>query len=415
MRALVTGGTGFVGSWVVRVLLAAGVQVSCLVRSSSSLANLQGIDIILVQGDLSDPASLGEALRGCQQLYHVAAYYSTRPEDAEQMFRVNVEGTRNLLTAAAEGEVERIIHTSTIGTIGRPADGRLPTKRDLFQGVERASAYVRSKLEGEQIALDLAAQGAPIVVVNPCAPVGGRDIVPSSTGARIIAYLAGREPSFPAGGINFVSVEDVAQGHLLAAQRGRSGERYILGHAQGNLGLDEFYALMEQVAGVRRPGQGHGRGIQQIRRALGRLVRRGSPPQAAPVGFRPAALTADPSRAIHELGLPQTPLEVAFRQAVVWFRAQRYVLADKEHLEPAGIHYPPPDHDRPHAAFHRTGHRRPMLAPGRGNAWPLQGSASPGPSHPPPVHLAAGTDLLSAPGYRPALFYRRWGDDFRPS
>jgi len=273
---------------------------------------------------LSDSDSLRQALRGCRQLYHVAAFYSTRPEDAKAMFTINVEGTRNILQAALELGLERIVHTSTIGVIGRPSDGRLPTESDLFDDWANASPYVRSKLEAERIALELAAHGAPIVVVNPCAPVGARDIKPSSSGARIIAYLMGRTPSYLPGGINFVSVEDVAAGHLLAARHGRAGERYILGHAEGNLTLDDFCVLLERVSGLPQPRQANASTPLAVLRAALRRLRGDPRSQLAAPGYRPQALTAAPSRAIHELGLPQTPLEVAFRQAIVWFRANGY-------------------------------------------------------------------------------------------
>jgi len=344
VRALVTGGTGFVGSAVARELLSEGYQVSCLVRSCSDLRNLTGLDVALVQGELGDMASLRGALRGCQELYHVAAYYSTRPEEAERMFAVNALGSRNVLGAAAGAGLSRIVHTSTIGTIGRPAadkfqstantnqgeietclGGRLPTEGDVFDDWEKASPYVRSKLEAERVALELARQGAPIVVVNPCAPVGPRDSKPSSTGARIIAYLEGRRPSFATGGINFVAVEDVARGHVLAAQRGGVGERYILGNAEGNLDLADFCALMERVSGVCSPKAGERRGLGRARAILRGLLRRERGVGSGAADYRPDALTADPSKAIRELGLPQTPLEAAFRQAVEWFRAQGYV------------------------------------------------------------------------------------------
>ena len=328
MRAFVTGGTGFVGSAVVRALLARGRDVSCLVRPGSDRRNLDGLAVTLVEGDLDASDTLVRALSGCDELYHVAAAYSTRAEDAAAMMRVNVEGTRHILTAGAEAGLSHIVHTSTIGTIGRPGANRLPNEDDLFEGWETASPYARSKLDGERVALDLARQGAPIVVVNPCAPLGARDIKPSSTGQRVLDYMRGRTPSFSPGGINFVPVEDVAQGHLLAAERGRVGQRYILGHSEGNLRLAGFCALMERVTGVRLA---RASGRTGARRALARLrglvsTHRPSP-GASGVGQdqRPSALTADPARAVTELGLPQTPLDVAVGQAVDWFRANGYL------------------------------------------------------------------------------------------
>jgi dihydroflavonol-4-reductase len=319
MRALVTGGTGFVGAAVVRALLAEGAQVACLVRAGSDLANLTGLEVTLVEGDLLDRPSLERALRNCDELYHVAAFYSTRPEDASRMFAINAQGSRWLFEAAIAAGVRRIVHTSTIGTIGRPADGRPPTEEDGFVDDAGASPYALSKLQAERAALELASQGAPIVVVNPCAPVGARDIKPSSTGARIIAYLEGRAPSFIAGGINFVAVDDVARGHLLAAQVGRIGERYILGNQGGNLSFEAFCALMQSVSGQAPPRTARVSALGRVRR----LLRRNAVRQAA--DLRPQGLTADASRAVAELGLPQTPLESAFGQAIAWFRAHGYV------------------------------------------------------------------------------------------
>ena len=335
MLALVTGGTGFVGSAVARALLDKSVAVRCLVRATSDRHNLEGLDVELFQGDLLDAAAMRRCVKGCHQVYHVAAYYSTRANDAGKMFAINVKGARNVLRAAIEAGTERIVHTSTIGTIGQPTDDRqmvprLANEDDVISELERASPYVRSKLSAEAWALEQARKGAPIVVVNPCAPVGPRDVVPSSTGQRIVDYLHGRLPSFSPGGINFCAVEDVAIGHFLAAQRGRVGHRYILGNTEGNLLLEDFYALMERTSGVPRPQGDRPSWLGRLRRALRdvRSLRRASgdlPPEFPSSGNRPSALTADPSRAVTELGMPQTQLEVAFRNAVDWFRENGYV------------------------------------------------------------------------------------------
>ena len=320
MRAFVTGANGFVGSAVVRALLAKGHAVVALVRDRSDDRNLRGLDVERVTGDLERVEALIGYLAGCDALFHVAALYSPRPEDAERMRLVNVECSRRLLMMAADLGVARIVHTSTIGTIGRRDDGGPPTEVDTMAVTPRTSAYARSKLQGERAALELAAEGAPIVVVNPCAPVGRGDYRPTSTGQRIVDYLGGRTPKLSPGGINFCSVEDIAVGHLLAAEKGCAGERYILGNAEGNLDLRQFMTLMQQVSGVRPPDSGIGARAKRLARQILRGAAQTPPSQA--VGTRPDALTADPSRAIRELGLPQTPLEVAFAEAVAWFRAQ---------------------------------------------------------------------------------------------
>jgi dihydroflavonol-4-reductase len=329
MRVMVTGGTGFVGWAVVRTLLRGVLcreveEVVCLVRPSSDVSRLNDRRIRLVRGDLNDAASLERAMAGCDQVYHVAAFYSTHPGDEARMMRVNVEGTANVLRAARTTGVRRVVHTSTIGTIGRPANGALPCEADQIVDLSRASAYARSKIKAEGLALEAARQGLPVVVVNPCAPVGIGDIAPSSTGQRLIAYMRGEAPSFLAGGINFCSVEDIAAGHLLAAERGRIGQRYILGHMAGNLQRDDFYALMQCITGLAPPSVERGNALRRVRRALASKVH-GQLASTGRGGFQPAALTATPKLAICELGLPQTPLKVAFRQAVIWFRQHGYV------------------------------------------------------------------------------------------
>lgn len=231
------------------------------------------------------------------------------------MYEVNVGGTKAILKAARLAGVRRIVYTSTIGAIGRPADGSLPTEEMEFNLWETSSHYARSKYLAEMLAVSMAGQGLPVVIVNPCAPVGAGDLKPSSSGKRVVDYLRGRPPSFLEGGINMVAVRDVAAGHLLAARLGRPGRRYILGNAQGNLLRADFYRLMEQASGLRPPSSGG-------RSPLSRLLRAAD---KAPRGRQPEALTCRPARAIAELGLPQTPLEQALVEAVEWFRANGYV------------------------------------------------------------------------------------------
>jgi len=320
-----------VGSALVRELLNDGVQVRALVRATSNLRNLEGLDVETVCGDVLDEEALRQGLCECDVVYHVAGFYSTREEDAPLMYDVNVRGTKKVLNLALEAGANKIVYTSTIGTIGRPDDDSLPTEDTEFNLWDTASHYARSKFLAETEALVLGEDGYPVVVVNPCAPIGPRDIKPTSTGQRIVDYLRGKMPSFAAGGINFVAVEDVARGHILAAQRGAIGHRYILGAANGNLMLMDFLRLMEEVSDV-SPFRVAKAGVIARARALARRSLKHGKRVVPTEGNRPAALTCDPSKAIGELGLPQTSLKIAFAQAVQWFRENGYVQQSVEEM-----------------------------------------------------------------------------------
>ncbi len=327
MQAFVTGATGFVGAAVVRELLSHGVSVRALVRPNSNRRNVEGLDIEIVEGDLRDSHALPDALAGCEILFHVAAYYTTREEDARTMYEINVGGTKNLLTAAWHTGVKKVVHTSTIGTIGQSVDGALPTEDTEFNLWETCSHYVKSKYLAEMVALSMGQQGLQVVVVNPTAPLGPRDIKPTSTGQRVIDCLEERVPSFVPGGISFVAVQDVARGHWLAAVKGHPGRRYLLGNIKGNLMVEDFMQLVEKVSGVPVPRQRRRNPLSRARQWLR--------PDPRPQGTRPAALVCDPSRAVRELGLTQTPLEDALREEAEWFRAHGYLGEPRR--EPEGV------------------------------------------------------------------------------
>lgn len=327
MKALVTGATGFVGAAVVRVLDAAGTEVRVLARRDSDLRNLAGLKVEIAHGDLRDRLSLRRALTGCRHLYHVAAHYALWAKDPSVFYEVNVTGTRVLMEMAREAGTERIVYTSTIGAIGLPPEGGLGTEEVPVTLDQMAGHYKRSKFLAEQEVVALARAGLPVVIVNPSAPVGKGDIKPTPTGQVIVDFMKGRIPAYIETGMNLIDVEDVAVGHLRAMERGRIGERYILGHR--NLLLREIFELLSGLTGVPSPR------VKLPRTAVLPLAYLNQwvadyvthrPPRIPLEGVRMAKykMHYDCSKAIRELDLPQTPVEVALEKAVRWFRDHGY-------------------------------------------------------------------------------------------
>lgn len=328
----VTGASGFIGANLVHALNARGLAVRALLRPGADLRGLEGAEYEAVPGDLLDsPAKLAAAMRGCDQCFHVAASYHLWLRDYAPMYAANVEGTRNILTAAAEAGCSRIVYTSTVGCIGLPkADslGRItPTDETtpVSEG-QMGNHYKISKWRGEVVARDLAAKGLPIVIVNPTAPVGPRDVKPTPTGQVIVDFLGRRLPAYLDTGLNWVHVRDVAEGHILAAERGRIGERYILGNADGNWTMREALRVLEEVSGVPAPRirvpWSVAYAAALVDEGLSRLT--GKPPKAPMAGVKMAAhkMWFNPAKAIRELGLPQTPPKQALIDAIEWFRGQ---------------------------------------------------------------------------------------------
>jgi len=251
MKALVTGATGFVGGAVVRALVNRGIDVRVLTRAGADLQNIQELTVERVEGDLRNQASLRNALTGCRQLYHVAAHYALWAKDPAIFYDVNVTGTKNLLEAAREVGTERVVYCSTIGAIGLPPGGGLGTEETPVSLAQMAGHYKRSKYLAEQEVLNLAKAGLPVVIVNPSAPVGTGDVKPTPTGQVIVDFMKGRIPAYIETGMNIVDVDDVAAGHLLAMQKGRIGERYILGNK--NLMLREVLEILSRLTGMKAP------------------------------------------------------------------------------------------------------------------------------------------------------------------
>lgn len=326
MKALVTGATGFVGGAVARALVRSGVDVRVLARAESDLQNLEGLNVERVVGDLRDPASLRQSLIGCQHLYHVAAHYALWAKDARIFYDINVTGTRNLLEAASAAGIERTVYCSTIGAIGLPPDGGLGNEDTPVSLAQMTGHYKRSKYLAEQEVLKFAKQGLPVVIVNPSAPVGTGDVRPTPTGQVIIDFMTGRMPAYIETGMNIVDVDDVAIGHLLAMQKGRQGERYILGCR--NLMLREVFEILARLTGIKPPSLRLPRlailPLAYFNQWLANLT--GRPPRIPLEGVRMAKykMHYDCSKAIRELGLPQTPPEIALEKAVRWFRDHGY-------------------------------------------------------------------------------------------
>ena len=326
-KTLVTGATGFVGRAVVEALLAQGREVRVLARRPQHRA-LQGLAVEVVRGDLTDPASLASALQSCSRLFHVAADYRLWVPDPPRMYAINVEGTRSLLQVGLEAGLERVVYTSTVGALGNPGDGTPGTEDTPVSLADMVGHYKRSKFLAEQVALEYAGQGLPVVVVNPSTPIGAWDVRPTPTGQMIVDFLRGKMPAFLDSGLNLVHVRDVAQGHLLAEARGRVGEKYILGHQ--NLTLAEIFAKLADCSGIKAPRWRLPYypvlGLAYINELWSTWITRRPPmiPLTA-VKMAKKIMFFDSQKAVRELELPQTPIEQGLQEAVEWFRRYGYV------------------------------------------------------------------------------------------
>jgi len=334
--ALVTGGTGFVGANVVRELLAEGATVRVLARAGGERLALAGLPVEIVEGDLLDQASLRRAAHGVELVFHVAADYRLWARDPRVLFRTNVEGTRAMLGAAVDAGAKRIVYTSTVGALGVPHDGTPGTEETPVSLNDMVGPYKASKFLAEAVAREMADAGAPVVVVNPSAPVGSWDVKPTPTGQMIVDFMRGRMFASLDTGLNLVHVRDVARGHLLAARHGRIGERYILGHA--NLPLREIFGLLAAITGRRPPRLTMPYAVAWLGAACleggARLTGRVPPVPLNAVRMARKRMYFDPSKAVRELGLPQTDVRQALEDAVAWFRA--HGNTDRERLIPAG-------------------------------------------------------------------------------
>ncbi|MCH8096389.1 MAG: NAD-dependent epimerase/dehydratase family protein [Proteobacteria bacterium] len=324
VTALVTGATGFVGSAVARKLLDAGKAVRVLVRAESDRRNIDGLRVEVVEGELGDRDSLARALEGCDALYHIAADYRLWVPDPHRMYANNVDGTRNIMEAALDAGVGRIVYTSSVAVLGLHPDGT-PADEDLPVSVDdMIGHYKRSKfLAEEEVRRMVSEQDLPAVIVNPSTPIGPRDIKPTPTGRMIAEAAAGRMPAYVDTGLNVVHVDDVAAGHLLAFERGRVGERYILGAE--NLSLREILTEIAGLVGRRPPRLRLPHNlllpVAVIAEGWARLTGLG-PPMVTLDGIRLSKkkMFFTHAKAKRELGYAPRPVAEAFREAIAWFR-----------------------------------------------------------------------------------------------
>jgi dihydroflavonol-4-reductase len=333
MDALVTGGTGFVGANLARELLGGGATVRVLARRGGDRRGLAGLKVEIVEGDLLDAASLARACVGVHTVYHVAADYRLWAPDPAVLHRVNVEGTRAMLEAAGATGARRVVYTSTVGALGIPKDGAPGTEDTPVSLADMVGAYKASKFLAEQVALDYARRGLPVVVVNPSAPIGPWDVKPTPTGQMVVDFMSGKMFATLDTGLNLVHVRDVARGHVLAAQRGKVGEKYILGAARGNVSLAEIGRLLSEITGRRPPRLRVPYALAWCGAACMEMVARltGGAPKVPLTAVRMARkrMYFSPAKAIRELGLPQTDVREALRDAVEWFAAHGYARLGK--------------------------------------------------------------------------------------
>jgi len=333
MKCFVTGASGFVGANLVRELIARGHHVKALLRAGNHARALAGLTLESVTGDLSDRELLKREIAGCDWCFHTAASYHLWLRDYRPMYATNVEGTRNVIEAAGAAGCQRIVYTSTVGCIGLPKGGNghiIPADEfTTVPEVELTGHYKRSKWQAEEVAMKLARQGFPVIIVNPSAPVGPFDAKPTPTGRIIVDFLNRKLPAYLDTGLNWVHVHDVAVGHVLAAEKGRIGERYILGNADGNWTMREALAVLAEITGMPSPKIRipYWVALTAAHFNEGIASATGKEPRVPLAGVRMAKdkMWFNPAKAIHELGLPQTPPKQAFIDAVAWFRTNGYV------------------------------------------------------------------------------------------
>jgi dihydroflavonol-4-reductase len=327
MLAFITGSTGFVGSHVARVLAEQGANLRLLVRSNSNVKNIADLKAEIVYGDLRDPASIDKAMADCDVVFHVAADYRLWVRDPEQMYRSNVEGTRTILEAARKNGIHRVIYTSSVATMGFTEDGTLADENSPVLLENMIGPYKRSKFMAEQVAMEAAHSGMDVVIVNPTTPVGESDIKPTPTGRIIVDFLKKRFPAYVDTGLNLVDVRECARGHIAALEKGRAGERYILGGE--NLTLKQILDKLAAVTGLPSPKVRVPYVLALVTGVVDEIFTgriRGREPRATIDAVRMGRkkMFVSSAKAERELGWKVLRVDDALRRAVDWFRKYEY-------------------------------------------------------------------------------------------
>jgi len=327
MLAFVTGATGFVGSHVARALAAQGADLRLLVRSGSDLRNIQELQAERVMGDLRDAVSLKKAVAGCDVVFHVAADYRLWVRDPDEMYRSNVEGTKAILEAARESKVRRVVYTSSVATMGFQSNGHLANEESPVSLANMIGPYKRSKYMAEELAIEAGKSGMDVVVVNPTTPVGERDIKPTPTGRIVVDFLKKKFPAYVDTGLNLVDVAECAQGHIAALEKGRSGERYILGGE--NLTLKQILDRLADITGLPSPKIEVPYVVALATGVVDQVVTgyiRNREPRATIDAVRMGRkkMFVSSGKAEHDLGWKTVPVNAALRRAVEWFQANGY-------------------------------------------------------------------------------------------
>jgi len=328
MRVLVTGATGFIGGNVARKLIEAGFEVNALIRKGSNTLNIKELPLNIFTGDLRNKASLKRAVKGCKGLFHIAASYSFWSSNPGEFYEINVEGTKNIIKAAVEEGVCRIVYTSSESTIKVAGNGRLGNEDELNNLNDLAGDYKKSKLMAEKEVLRFCKNNYPIIIVNPTTPIGPGDVKPTPTGRIVLDFLNGKMPAYVNTGLNIIDVEDVAEGHILAFEKGKIGERYLLGNK--NLTLKQMLEIIAGIENIKPPKVQIPLWLAMTAAYIdefisGKILRRypGIPLAAVKTAYKFRHF--DCSKAVIRLGLPQTPVESAFEKSINWFRENGYV------------------------------------------------------------------------------------------